>query len=59
VTTLQTLIVDGDAWSHADAARASRLILRAVQGCAYKYETDIPGVGADYPPNVAAAAKVL
>jgi hypothetical protein len=51
-------MVDGD-WSHADAARACRLILRTVQGCAYKYETDIPGVGADYPPTVAAAAEVL
>jgi hypothetical protein len=45
VQTLETFTVGGN-WSHTDAARASRLILRKVQGCVDRFETDIPAASA-------------
>src|SRR4051794_37099518 len=58
MTTLERFIVS-DGSSHADAARAARLILRAVQGSVNRYETDIPVASADWPSGVVSAAEVL
>ncbi|MFD3404590.1 hypothetical protein ACFWUU_28135 [Kribbella sp. NPDC058693] len=48
-----------NSWPHADAATASRLILRALQDNVASFETDIPAPSADWPPTVASAAEVL
>ncbi|WP_432884803.1 hypothetical protein ACQPYH_00125 [Kribbella sp. CA-245084] len=58
MTTLETFTVSGGS-SHADAARTCRLLLRTVQGSVARYETDIPVASADWPPEVASAARVL
>jgi hypothetical protein len=58
MTTLERFIVS-DGSSHADAARAARLILRAMQGSVNRYETDIPVASADWPSGVVSAAEVL
>ncbi|WUJ73895.1 hypothetical protein OG809_11635 [Kribbella soli] len=58
MTNLETYTVTAGS-SHADAARASRLILGTMQGSVARYETDIPTASADWPPAVTSAAKVL
>ncbi|TDO68485.1 hypothetical protein EV651_102407 [Kribbella sp. VKM Ac-2571] len=59
VETMEAFILDSDGWSHADVVEACRLILRTVAVSASRCETDIPGGGEDWPPDVRSAAEVL
>jgi hypothetical protein len=57
--TLEAFILDSDGWGHADVVEACRLILRTVAVSASRCETDIPGGGEDWSPDVLSAAEVL
>lgn len=56
---MEAFILDSDGWGHADVVEACRLILRTVEITANRCETDIPGSGEDWPPDVVSAAEVL
>ncbi len=59
VETVEAFILDSDEWTHAHVVDACRLILRTVEVSAKRCETDIPGGGEDWPPDVVSAAEVL
>ncbi|WBQ06784.1 hypothetical protein [Kribbella sp. CA-293567] len=57
--TTEAFILDSDGWEHPEVVRACGLILRTVEFSADRWETDVPGGGDDWTPEVAAAAEVL